>query len=148
MKKYSMEFSVGLFVLAGLLCLGYMTVKLGKMEVFSEKGHSFTARFTSITGLRVGASVEIAGVPVGKVTSITLKTDVYDAEVGLQIDDDVVITDDAIASVKTSGIIGDKYVSISIGAGAPVGDGGVITETESAVDLEALISKYVFGGVE
>ena len=148
MKKYSMEFSVDLFVLAGLLCLGYMTVKLGKMEVFSEKGHSFTARFTSITGLRVGASVEIAGVPVGKVTSITLKTDVYDAEVGLQIDDDVVITDDAIASVKTSGIIGDKYVSISIGAGAPVGDGGVITETESAVDLEALISKYVFGGVE
>ena len=147
MKKYSMEFSVGLFVLAGLLCLGYMTVKLGKMEVFSEKGHSFTARFTSITGLRVGASVEIAGVPVGKVTSITLKTDTYDAEVGLQIDDDVVITDDAIASVKTSGIIGDKYVSISIGAGAPVEDGGVIAETESAVDLEALISKYVFGGV-
>ena len=148
MKKYSMEFSVGLFVLVGLLCLGYMTVKLGKMELFSEKGHTFSARFSSISGLRVGASVEISGVPVGKVTSIALKTDSYEALVALQIDDDVVITDDAIASVKTSGIIGDKYVSISIGAGDPVENGGEITETESAVDLEALISKYVFGGVE
>ena len=75
MKKYSLEFSVGIFVLVGLLCLAYMTIKLGKMEVFANDGYTLSARFASITGLKVGASVEMAGVPVGKVTAIDLYKD-------------------------------------------------------------------------
>ena len=147
MKKYSLELTVGVFVLIGLLCLGYVTVKLGKMEIFSDEGYAVTANFASITGLRVGASVEIAGVPVGKVNSITL-TPSYAAKVGMLVNSNIELTDDAIASIKTSGIIGDKYVSISQGSGDVLEPGEEIFDTESAVDLEALISKYVCGDVK
>ena len=148
MKKYSLEFSVGVFVLIGLVCLGYMTVKLGKMEVFANDGYTVKAKFASITGLKVGASVEISGVPVGKVTGINLD-DNYHAQVRLQLKKTVRLSDDSIASVKTSGLIGDKYVSLSLGGSTTLlADGDDITETESAVDIEALISKYVFGGVK
>ena len=148
MKKYSLEFSVGIFVLIGLVCLGYLTVKLGKMEVFANDGYTVKARFASITGLKVGASVEIAGVPVGKVTNIVLDDD-YFAEVFLQLNKSVKLSDDCIASIKTSGLIGDKYVSVSGGGSETLlADGDQISETESAVDIEALISKYVFGGVK
>lgn len=149
MKKYSLDFAVGLFVLAGLLCLAYMTVKLGKMEVFSSAGQNVTARFQSISGLKVGASVEIAGVPVGKVSGIELDPKTLYAFVTMQINDKFIMTDDTIASVKTSGIIGDKYISLSLGGGSPIDvKKDILTDTESAVDIEALISKYVFGGVE
>lgn len=148
MKKYSLEFSVGLFVLIGVLCLGYMTVKLGKMELFGNNGYTLIARFASITGLKTGASVEIAGVQVGKVTGITLDNK-YEAKVSLQLNKEVKLSDDSIAAVKTSGLIGDKYISISLGGSSDyLAEGGEIVETQSAVDIEALISKYVFGGVE
>lgn len=143
-----MELAVGVFVLIGLACLAYLTVKLGKMEVFGNDGYTLTARFTSITGLKTGASVEISGVPVGKVVSITLDNR-YTAKVGLRINTGVKLSEDSIASVKTSGLIGDKYISISLGGSdVLLAAGGEITETESAVDIEALISKYVFGGVK
>lgn len=148
MKKYSLEFSVGLFVLVGLICLGYLTVKLGKMELYGTNGYTLNARFTSVAGLRTGASVEVGGVPVGKVTSITLARD-YAPTISLLIDNGVALSEDSIASIKTSGLIGDKYVSISVGGSDQIlAGGGEITETESAVDIEALISKYVFGGVK
>jgi phospholipid/cholesterol/gamma-HCH transport system substrate-binding protein len=148
MKKYSLEMYVGVFMLIGLACLAYMTVKLGKMEVFGNDGYTLTADFTSITGLKTGASVEISGVPVGKVTGIALSKD-YLAHVSLQLNKGVELSDDSIASVKTSGLIGDKYISISRGGSTTtLADGDELTETESAVDIEALISKYVFGGVK
>lgn len=148
MKKYSMEFVVGIFVLIGLCCLGYLTVKLGKMEVFGNDGYTVTANFSSVSGLKTGASVEIAGVPVGKVTGIDLNR-AYAATVSLLINNGVELSDDSIASVKTSGLIGDKYISLSLGGSSDMlKPGEEITETESAVDIEALISKYVFGGVE
>lgn len=148
MKKYPLEFSVGIFMLIGLICLGYLTVKLGKMELFGTDGYTINARFTSIAGLKTGASVEIAGVPVGKVTGIKLNEDYY-ALVSLRINPDVRLSDDSIASIKTSGLIGDKYVNLSMGGSDVVlKEGGEIVETESAVDIEALISKYVFGSVD
>ena len=148
MKKYTAEVSVGVFMVIGLLCLGYLTVKLGKMELFSEQGYQITARFASVTGLKTGASVEIAGVPVGKVTGIGLEAGTGRAVVTLQIDKAVALTDDCIASVKTSGLIGDKFISLSLGSGEVVPPHGELTETESSVDIEALISKYVFGGTK
>lgn len=148
MKKYSLEFSVGVFVLIGLICLGYMTIRLGKMEVFGNDGYTIKAKFASIAGLKTGAGVEIAGVPVGKVTAVGLDQDYY-ALVSMQLDKNVRLSDDSIASVKTSGLIGDKYISLSRGASTTMlADGDELTETESAVDIEALISKYVFGGVK
>ncbi|GFM33380.1 outer membrane lipid asymmetry maintenance protein MlaD [Desulfovibrio subterraneus] len=149
MKKYAKETSVGVFVLICLLCVGYLTIKLGKMEVMGADTYTVTARFASITGLRVGADVEIAGVPVGKVASITLDQQDSLASVALAIRKDVELTDDVIASVKTSGLIGDKYIKLAPGGSTTtLGQGDEITETESAVDIEELISKYVFGGVK
>lgn len=148
MNKYSRETAVGVFVLLGLLCVGYLTIKLGKMELLDDKGITVHARFSSITGLRVGAEVEIAGVPVGRVAAIRLDPKQPLAVVEMRIREGVTLTDDVIASVKTSGLIGDKYIKLAPG-GSPdkLGNGDEITETESSVDLEALISKYVFGRV-
>ncbi len=148
MQKYSQEFSVGVFVLIGLLCLGYLTIKLGKLEMFSGNGYNIQARFTSVAGLKVGAGIEIAGVSVGKVTKIALDQTTYTAEVTLQLPPEVVLSNDAIASIKTSGLIGDKYISISLGNGNPIPPGGQLTETESSVDIESLISKVIFGGAK
>ena len=145
------ETAVGLFVLLGLLCVAYLTVKLGKMELFSSQGFELVARFDSVSGLCVGADVEMSGVPVGRVVDIRLDPDPLrnQAVVRLRLNKDLQLSDDSMASVRTSGLIGDKYVSLSRGGSDQIlSSGGAITETESAVDLGALISKYAFGGVK
>ena len=148
MKKASIEIAVGIFVFIGLLCVGYLTLKLGKMEIIGERHYFLDARFESVSGLSEGARVELAGVPVGKVETIRLEPERLIAEVRLKIQAHVELTDDVIASVKTAGLIGDKYIKLSPGGSDLVlQDGDIITETESALDLEELISKYVFGGL-
>ena len=141
----SKEAAVGFFVLIGLICLGYLTIKLGKMELFNSDGYSVFATFTSVSGLKPGAEVDIAGVKVGRVKSIRLDNKLPRAIVELNVNNNIHLTDDAIASVKTSGLIGDKYISISPGGtGEPLKNGDEIMDTESSVDLESLISKYIF----
>jgi phospholipid/cholesterol/gamma-HCH transport system substrate-binding protein len=148
MKKASIETAVGLFVLIGILCVGYLTVKLGKMEILGKDYYSVDAQFDSVTGLKVGANVEMAGVPIGKVEAIALDPERQVARVRLKIQQSVVLTDDTIASVKTAGMIGDKYIKLSPGGSDLIlKSGDTIIETESALDLEELISKYVFGGL-
>ena len=146
--KLNKETAVGLFVVIGLLCTAYLTVKLGRMEIVGDDGYNLSAQFTSVSGLRSGAEVEIAGVRVGRVASITLDSRHAMANITLRINKDVSIYDDAIASIKTSGLIGDKYVNISPGGGGEkLDNGGTISDTEPDVDLINLISKYVFGKV-
>jgi len=148
MKKSSVEISVGIFVLIGIICVGYLTVRLGKMELIGDNYYTLFARFRSVSGLKTGTEVEIAGVQIGLVDSITLDREKRMAMVKLKIRKDIVLTDDVIASVKTAGLIGDKYIKLSPGGSDRVlKPGDLITETESAVDLEELISKYVFGKV-
>lgn len=148
MKKASVETAVGIFVVIGILCVGYLTIKLGKMELMGDNYYPIYARFESVSGLSKGAYVEMAGVQIGQVESIALDQEMLVAKVKMKIQKDVVLTDDVIASVKTSGLIGDKYIKISPGGSDEVlKPGDIITETESALDLEELISKYVFGGV-
>ena len=148
MKGYK-ETVVGLFVLIGLLCVGYLTIKLGRMEVLSDEGYRVVARFSSVAGLRVGADVEIAGVPVGKVASIELAKDAPAALVTLRLHAHLRLADDTIAAIKTSGLIGDKYVNLVLG-GSPdtIAQGGEILETQSVIDIESLIGKFAFGGVK
>lgn len=149
MKTYSMETLVGLFVLIGLLCVGYLTIKLGKLDIGGGDTYAVSARFRDVTGLRDGAYVEMAGVRVGKVEAIALDSRDNAAVVTLRIQNGVVLTDDTIVSIKTSGLIGDKFVKISPGGSdVIVGPGGALVETESSVDLGDLIGKYVFGGVK
>ena len=148
MKKDSVELGVGIFVLIGILCVGYLTVRLGKMQILGDNYYTLNARFQSVTGLKTGSQVEIAGVQVGQVDSIALDHRDMVAIIQLKIRKDVQLTDDVIASVKTAGLIGDKYIKLSPGgSGDILKPGDMITDTESALDIEALISKYAFGNI-
>ncbi|MCK5916642.1 MAG: outer membrane lipid asymmetry maintenance protein MlaD [Deltaproteobacteria bacterium] len=147
MKRFNLEMSIGLFMAVGLLAVAYLTINLGGLELFGGDYYKVHASFTSVSGLKSGARVEIAGVQVGKVAKISLVED--QAKVVLALKPEVKIGSDVFASIKTQGIIGDKYVQLTPGMEEDYLEGGAeITETESAVDLEALISKYVFGKVE
>ncbi|BCB96408.1 outer membrane lipid asymmetry maintenance protein MlaD [Dissulfurispira thermophila] len=147
MKRFDLEIAVGFFVLIGILALGYISIKLGRLEVIGGGGYTVYAEFQKAGGIKSGSIVEIAGVEVGKVKSIRLNND-YQALVEITIYKDVKLQEDAIASIKTKGLIGEKYIQITPGGSERlIQNGGRIRETESAVDLEELISKYVFGGV-
>lgn len=148
MKKINFDVIVGLFVLAGFLAFVYMSLQFGEFSVFSmEKTYTVQANFDNVSGLKRGALVELAGVNVGKVSNVVLGENDR-AQVQLQFNNGVKITDDAIASIKTQGVIGDKYIKISQGGSDELlTEGGFISETESAVDIEELVSKYVFGKI-
>jgi phospholipid/cholesterol/gamma-HCH transport system substrate-binding protein len=148
MKKYAMETTVGIFVLIGLLCIGYMTIKLGDVSLFGDNSYSLYAQFTSVSGLRAGSPVEMLGLEVGQVERLTIDQEKQMALVEMKIKKGVKVYDDAIASIKTSGLIGDKYVQIDPGGSdALLKPGSTITETSSPLDIEELISKYAFGDV-
>lgn len=150
MNTTKLELTVGLFMLAGILCLVYVSVKLGKMELIGGNYYRVVARFDSASGLKSGARVEVAGVEVGSVANIALDRESGDrAEVTLRIRDGVKLGDDVIASVRTSGIIGDKFIKLKPGGSDRLlKDGGKIRETESAIDIEELVSKFIHGNVD
>ena len=148
MKKYSMEMTVGVFVLIGLLCVGYMSVKLGKISLFGEDAYPLTARFASVTGLRAGSPIEVYGIQVGTVENLGIDEKRQMGIVRMKINKGVKVYDDAAATIKTSGLIGDKYVKIDPGgSGEPLKPGGTITQTSVPADIEDLIGKYAFGSV-
>jgi phospholipid/cholesterol/gamma-HCH transport system substrate-binding protein len=135
---------VGIFVLVGLVCLGYLAIRLGKLELFGAQGYVVFADFVSVAGLKLGDPVEIAGVKVGKVDGMGLADD--RARLRLRVNDDVKLQEDVIASVRARGLIGDKFVLISPGGSDKViPPGGRIRETESPPDIPDLIGKFVGG---
>ncbi len=145
MKRLNTEVAVGLFLIVGVLCFAYLAIRLGDVGLFEQKTYPLTARFISISGLKDGATVELAGVKVGKVAKIDLDGEDYEAEVELSINSGVNIHEDAIASIRTQGIIGDKFIKITPGGSDDYLESGMeIVETESAISLEELISKYIF----
>ena len=146
MKKLDLELSVGVFVIAGLLCLAFLSIKVAKSEIFNKGGYEIYALFSNTGGLKEGASVVIAGVKIGRVKAITMED--YEAKVVLTIPDNVKIQEDAIAAIKTKGLIGEKYLIITPGGSdKTIRPGGQIRETMPAVDVEELISNYVFGKI-
>ena len=145
MQKMNVEMVVGVFLLAGFLSFAWLAVKMGDINPFANETYPVTARFTSISGLKEGSTIELAGVVVGKVGSIELDTGDYEAVVQLNIDKQVELQDDTIASIRTAGIIGDKYIKISPGGSDIILEAGdEIEETEPAISLEELVSKYIF----
>jgi phospholipid/cholesterol/gamma-HCH transport system substrate-binding protein len=150
MKTNNINAAVGVFVLIGILCLGYLSVKLGKLELFGGDHYVVRAYFDSVSGLKPGASVEIAGVEVGSVNAIALDPQQNTrALVNLRMRGGIKLQDDVIASVRTRGLIGDKFILLKPGgADKLIAPGGFIRETESSVDLEELLSKYVHGQIE
>ena len=147
MKKIDLELIVGLFLLVGIIALSFISVKLGRMEWVGGGGYQVIAVFPSVGGLKVGAVVEIAGVEIGRIKSLSLNDD-YQARVVLDINSRIRLQDDSMASIKTKGLLGEKYVDISPGgAEEMIKEGGVIYDTEPPIDLEALIAKFIFGKV-
>jgi phospholipid/cholesterol/gamma-HCH transport system substrate-binding protein len=128
--------AVGVFLVLGILALGYLSIRLGRVPILGGRGYVVTVDFPSVGGLRTGSTVEIAGVEIGRVESIGLAD--YQARVVLRLQQDVQLQEDSIASIKTKGLIGEKYVRISPGR---------IREVEAPVDFEELLSKYIFGKV-
>ncbi|MDK9719157.1 MAG: outer membrane lipid asymmetry maintenance protein MlaD [Trichlorobacter sp.] len=150
MNSAKLELTVGIFMLIGILCLGYLSIKLGKMELIGGNNYRVTALFNSVSGLKPGARIELAGVEIGTVERIGLSNSSGDqAEVTMKIKDGIKITDDVIASVRTSGIIGDKFIKLKPGGSDQLlKNGGKIRETESAIDIEELVSKFIHGKVD
>ena len=148
MRKSRFDFIVGIFLLIGFGAFAYMSTQFGEFSLFeSGKYYTVTAEFENIAGLKVGANVTIAGVVIGKVSAIELSKDDM-AHVSLYLEKKVKIADDASASIKTQGIIGDKFIKINQGGSeAYIKNGDLLFETESAIDLEDLISQFVFGKV-
>jgi phospholipid/cholesterol/gamma-HCH transport system substrate-binding protein len=143
--NFKTELSVGVFMLVGVAALAFIAIRLGDIELFSNDRYTLDARFVSSSGLKAGAFVEVGGVRVGKVAAIELDPTSYESLVHLELDPRVQLQDDAIASIRTEGIIGDKFVKITPGGSdAMLANGDEILETESSISLEELISKYIF----
>ena len=135
---------VGIFVLVGITCLGYLAIRLGKLEMFGAHGYVLFADFASVAGLKAGDPVEIAGVRIGRVEGMSLADD--KARLTLRLNDGVKLQEDVIASVRARGLIGDKFVLVSPGASDKIiPPGGKIRETDSPPDIPDLIGKIVGG---
>ena len=147
MKRSSVEVMVGMFVILGVLALGYLSIKLGKVDLWGAQGYFVIADFPTVGGLKAGTSVEIAGVEVGRVESIGLSPD-YQGRVIFRIKPGIKLQEDVIASIKTKGLIGEKFVRLNPGGSDRlIPPNGKIREVEAPVDFEELLSKYIFGKV-
>ncbi len=145
MKQQKKELYAGIFVLMGLAAAGFLIMVLGEWNFLASRQYTLYGYFSSVAGLRQGAGVEIAGVQVGQVSHINIDTKRLVAKVTFRINKDIQLSEDSMASIKTSGIIGEKYVDILPG-GSPFSleEGDEIENTESAMDIESLVRKYIF----
>ncbi len=147
MRRGGVEIAVGIFIIAGLLCLAYISIKLGKVKLLGKNYYPVTAIFSTVKGLTNDTVVEIAGVEIGKVDSIRLEN--FEAVTTLLIRDNIELQEDGIASIRTKGLLGEKYVEITPGGSdVLIQPGGTMFETEPPIDLEKLIGNFVFGKVK
>lgn len=149
MKKYSHETIVGVFVIIGLLCVGYLTLKLGNVSPFGGDYYTLYAKFTSVSGLETGNPVDVFGLQIGQVEGFEMDQEDQLVVVKMNVKKGMKIYSDAVASIKTSGLIGEKYVSIDPGgAGQLLKPGSAIVDTEPSANIGDLISQYIFGSVK
>ena len=142
MKKIDIEIIVGIFVFLGLVYMAYTSINLVQVEIFNTDYYPIKATFTSVTGLKADTDVEISGVKVGKVKDIHLKD--YQAVVTILIRKGIKIQDDAIASIRTKGILGERYIEILHGGSdVMLEPGNVLFDTEPSFDLIAVIKKFI-----
>lgn len=146
MDRSRVNIAVGMFVILGIVALGYLSIQLGQVSFLRGRGYAVTVDFPSVGGLKAGSAVEIAGVEIGRVESIGLAD--YQARVTLRVHSGIKLQEDVIASIKTKGLIGEKYIRISPGGSEKIiQPNGRIREVEAPVDFEELLSKYIFGKV-
>jgi phospholipid/cholesterol/gamma-HCH transport system substrate-binding protein len=139
------DFYVGIFVIVTLICTGYLFLVVGDFSRFFKDRYTVHGYFSSVSGLKKGASVNLAGVRVGHVSGITIDTEYLVAKVTLEIDSHIEVSEDSIASIRTEGIIGEKYIEILPGGSDKIlSQGDEIENTESSLDIESLIKKFIF----
>ncbi len=145
MKNKNLELYVGIFILIGAVCTGYLVLVLGESKLLGGKQYSLHGYFSSASGLKAGARVEMAGVEIGDVAGISLDKKRLVARVDFNINVGIEVSEDSIASVKTAGIIGEKFIDISPGgADLLLENGDEIQNTESSLDIESLVRKFIF----
>lgn len=148
MNNRTIEFLVGSFVLVGLVAVLYLAIQVGSARIFGSDSYTLEARFTSASGVNAGSRIEIAGVRVGTVKNVILDGNFY-AIATLELPNTLELDEETIASVKTAGLIGDRFIELSPGGfGELLKDGDMIVDTESALDIESLISRFAFGGID
>ncbi|MCP4339968.1 MAG: outer membrane lipid asymmetry maintenance protein MlaD [Desulfobulbaceae bacterium] len=149
MKNNTLEMVVGLFMVIGFAAFVYLALQLGEVSFLSDsKTYLLKAEFDNVAGVKKGASVQVAGVEVGEVTVVELSEDEV-AVLSLKIDNSLEVPIDSMASVKSQGIIGDKYIQLSLGGEEELfKPGELLRETESSLDIESLISKFAFGSAK
>lgn len=148
MNNRKIEFLVGCFVLVGIVAILYLALQVGSSGFFGKDSYTLDARFSSASGVNPGSRVEIAGVKVGTVQDVVLN-DRFFAIVTFELPNTIELSDDTIASVKTAGLIGDRFIDLSPGgSGIPLEPGDIILDTESALDIESLISRFALGGID
>lgn len=148
MKRNVMEIIVGIFIVIGIVFIGYMTTVFGKVQLFGKDTYRINARFTSVSGLRGGSPIEVFGINVGTVEGLKIDEERGMAVVEMGVKNGLEIYDDGSASIRTAGLIGDRYVKIDPGgSGELIKPGGWITQTSSPIDIEELIGKYAFGSI-
>ena len=146
MDRSRVNIAVGIFVILGIVALAYLSIQLGQISFLGGRGYAVTVDFPSVGGLKAGSAVEIAGVEIGRVESIGLAD--YQARVTLRVRSGIKLQEDVIASIKTKGLIGEKYIRISPGGSEKIiPPNGRIREVEAPVDFEELLSKYICGKV-
>jgi len=146
MNRSVIDLWVGIFVALGLGALLFLSLKVGNLlETRTTEGYRLEASFSNIGGLKARAPVKAAGVVVGRVENIRLDAQTYDAVVTMAVDNRYRFSKDTIASINTSGLLGEVYIGLDVG-GDPqtLADGGRIGKTQSAVVLEKLISQFLF----
>ncbi len=139
------DFIVGLFVLAGLLAVGYLSAQIGGVSYLGEGGFELVAVFDDVGGLSERSPVKISGVKVGQVSSIGLDDDLR-ARVSLDLDPRIQLPIDSSAAIRTAGLLGDQFVSLEPGAEDQLmKPGETFTYTESALSLDKLVGRLVHG---
>ncbi len=149
MTTQKLEISVGLFVLVGIAALLYLAVSIGGGRAVEPDTHIYNARFTNAGGLKTGSPVSIAGVQVGDVRKVALKPDDMAALVTFRVNANIKLADDTVASIHSSGLIGEKFLTLKPGSsGVELKPSAVIVDTESSIDLEDIIARFAFGSVD
>jgi phospholipid/cholesterol/gamma-HCH transport system substrate-binding protein len=146
LNRTALDLWVGVFVALGIAAILFLALKVGNLIDFaSAPGYRLEARFDNIGGLKARAPVKAAGVVVGRVENIKLDPATYQAVVTLRIEPGYQFTKDTIASILTSGLLGDVYIGLDPG-GDPqmLADGGKVSKTQSGIVLEKLIGQFLF----
>src|SRR5512135_3609600 len=146
MERTTLDLWVGAFVVAGIAALVVLALKVGNLSTYNvSETYQLQAHFTNVGGLKPDASVRSAGVLVGRVTSIVLDTDLYQAKVTMSIDKRYQFPKDTFANILTSGLLGEQYIGLMAGADDQMlKPGEEFKKTQSAIVLEELIGKFLF----